>query len=54
MIRRALALHDGSEVIPGFFDLTRVHNAGAAFGMMNTMNFPFKTVIIGADRRRHW
>jgi len=46
LIVSALALHDGSEVIPGFFDLTRVHNAGAAFGMMNTMNFPFKTAIL--------
>ena len=46
MIVSAFALHDGAEVIPGFFDLTRVHNAGAAFGMMNTMNFPFKTTIL--------
>ena len=46
MIVSAFALHDGSEVIPGFFDLTRVHNAGAAFGMMNTMDFPFKTAIL--------
>ncbi len=46
LIVSALALHDGSEVIPGFFDLTRVHNAGAAFGMMNTMDFPFKTAIL--------
>ncbi len=46
LIVSALALHDGSEVIPGFFDLTRVHNAGAAFGMMNTMNFPFKTAVL--------
>jgi len=46
LVVSAFALHDGSEVIPGFFDLTRVHNAGAAFGMMNTMDFPFKTAIL--------
>ena len=46
MVRSAFELHEGSSVIPGFFDLTRVHNAGAAFGMMNTMDFPFKTVIL--------
>ncbi len=46
MITAAFALHEGSTVIPGFFDFTRVHNAGAAFGMMNTMEFPFKTVIL--------
>ena len=46
MVTSALALHEGTTVIPGFFDLTRVHNAGAAFGMMNTMEFPFKTVLL--------
>ena len=46
MVTSAFALHEGSTVIPGFFDLVRVHNAGAAFGMMNTMDFPFKTVIL--------
>jgi signal peptidase II len=46
MIRSAYQLHQGSNVIPGFFDLTRVHNAGAAFGMMNTVDFPFKTVAL--------
>jgi len=35
-------------VIPGFFDLTRVHNTGTAFGFMNTTDFPFKTVILAA------
>ena len=46
MVTSAFALHQGTTVIPGFFDLTRVHNAGAAFGMMNTMEFPFKTVLL--------
>jgi signal peptidase II len=47
MIRPALALHDSVEVIPGFLDLTRVHNTGAAFGMLNTADFPFKAVVLG-------
>jgi signal peptidase II len=34
------------EVIPGFLDLTRVHNTGAAFGMMNGVDFAFKTVVM--------
>jgi signal peptidase II len=46
MIVSAFALHEGTTVISGLFDLTRVHNAGAAFGMMNTMDFPFKTAIL--------
>lgn len=46
MIRPALALHESIEVIPGFLDLTRVHNTGAAFGMLNTVDIPFKPVLL--------
>ena len=27
-------------------DFTRVHNTGAAFGMLNGVDFPFKTVVL--------
>ena len=27
-------------------DLTRVHNTGAAFGMLNGVDFPFKTLAL--------
>lgn len=46
MIRPALALHESREVIPGVLDLTRVHNTGAAFGMLNAVEFPFKTLVL--------
>jgi signal peptidase II len=46
LVRPALALHDSVEVIPGFMNLTRVHNTGAAFGMLNSVDFPFKTVVL--------
>jgi signal peptidase II len=46
LVRPALALHDSVEVIPGFLNLTRVHNTGAAFGMLNSVDFPFKTVVL--------
>jgi signal peptidase II len=46
MVRRALELHDTIEVFPGFLSLTRVHNTGAAFGMFNAMDFPFKTAVL--------
>ena len=46
MMRPALALHQSVEVIPGFLDLTRVHNTGAAFGMLNAVDFPLKTVVL--------
>ena len=51
LVRPALALHDSIEVIPGFLDLTRVHNTGAAFGMLNAADFPFKTrgAVAGGD-----
>lgn len=46
MIRPMLALHESREIIPGFLDLTRVHNTGAAFGMLNSAEFPFKTLVL--------
>ena len=46
LIRPALALHESVVVIPGFVDFTRVHNTGAAFGMLNSAEFPFKTVVL--------
>lgn len=45
-VRPRLNLFDSIDVIPGFFSLTRVHNTGAAFGMLNNAEFPFKTVVL--------
>ena len=45
-VRASLELHESVEVIPAFFDLTRVHNSGTAFGFMNGTDFPFKTIIL--------
>ena len=46
MVRSHLVLHESVPVIPGFFDLTRVHNTGAAYGFLNGVDFPFKTVLL--------
>ncbi len=46
MVRSRYELFDGTTVIPGFFNLTRVHNTGAAFGMLNGIEFPFKTLVL--------
>jgi signal peptidase II len=46
LVRRALELHDTMDVIPGFLNLTRVHNTGAAFGMFNGVEFPYKTGVL--------
>jgi signal peptidase II len=45
-VRSSFALYDSVTVVSGFFDLTRVHNFGAAFGFMNTAEFPFKDVVL--------
>jgi signal peptidase II len=46
IVRRHIPLNESITVIPGFFDLTRVHNTGTAFGFMNATDFPFKTVTL--------
>ena len=35
-------------VIPGLLDFTHVLNTGAAFGFLNSVDFPFKTTLIAA------
>lgn len=46
LVRASFELHESLEIIPGFFNLTRVHNYGAAFGLMNNADFPFKTAVL--------
>lgn len=46
LVRRSLPLHDSVTVIPGILNFTHVRNTGAAFGMLNGVEFPFKTVVI--------
>jgi signal peptidase II len=46
VVRAEFELHESLEIIPGFFNLTRVHNYGAAFGLLNAADFPMKTVVL--------
>jgi signal peptidase II len=46
LVRGRLALYDSVTVIPGWLDLTRVHNTGVAFGMMNGTDFPLKSIVV--------
>jgi len=46
LVRDRLALYDSVTVIPGWLDLTRVHNTGVAFGMMNGADFPLKSIVV--------
>ena len=41
-----LGLHESLPVIRGLLDLTHVRNTGAAFGFLNTADFPGKPVVI--------
>jgi signal peptidase II len=46
LVRNRLAYGESIEVIPGWLDLTRVHNTGAAFGLLDTIDCPFKSLVM--------
>jgi signal peptidase II len=46
LVRQMVPLHSSVAIVPGFLDLTHVRNTGAAFGILQNVDFPFKTVII--------
>ncbi len=47
IIRRTLPLHgEPAQIIPGFLDLTHVQNTGAAFGLLNAADFPYKAAVM--------
>lgn len=48
LVRQHLPLHSSVSVIPGLFDLTHVRNTGAAFGILNAADFPFKSILLMA------
>jgi signal peptidase II len=47
IVRRTLPLHgEPLEVIPGLLDLTHVQNTGAAFGLLNSVEFAYKPAVM--------
>ena len=46
VVRATLTLHASTTIVPGFLDLTHVRNTGAAFGILNEADFPFKTPLL--------
>lgn len=48
LVRASLAVGDSREVIPGFLNLAHVQNTGAAFGMLNDVDFPYKSAVMVA------
>ena len=48
LIRRQLELYDSTAIIPNLFSLTRIHNTGAAYGLLDNVDLPFKTPLLAA------
>ena len=46
LVRQTLPLHDSRTIIPGVLDFTHVQNTGAAFGLLNAAEFPFKAAVM--------
>lgn len=46
LVRARVPLHHSVEVIPNLLDITHVRNTGAAFGFLNGVDFPGKTLVI--------
>jgi signal peptidase II len=46
VVRTTLPLHDTINVIPGLLDITHVQNTGAAFGILNAADFPYKPAVM--------
>jgi signal peptidase II len=46
VVRATVPLHGSRTIIPGLLDFTHVQNSGAAFGILNAAEFPYKTAVI--------
>ena len=46
LVRRQFELYDSTVVIPNLFSLTRIHNTGAAYGLFDGTDLPFKTALL--------
>jgi signal peptidase II len=48
LVRSNLQLGESRTIIPGLLDLAHVQNTGAAFGMLNDVDFAYKPLVIVA------
>lgn len=46
LVRASIPLHDRIVMIPGFFDLTHVQNAGAAFGLFAGATSRYRPILL--------
>jgi len=45
-VKRLLPLHESRSLIPNLLDFTHVQNTGAAFGLLNAADFPYKSAVM--------
>ena len=46
LVRALLPLHESRQIIPNLLDFTHVQNTGAAFGLLNAADFPYKSAVM--------
>ncbi len=46
LVRALLPLHESRHIIPNVLDFTHVQNTGAAFGLLNAADFPYKSAVM--------
>ena len=48
LVRATLGVGESRTIIPGLLDLAHVQNTGAAFGLLNNVDFPYKQAVVVA------
>ena len=46
IVKSTIPLYAKHTVVPNLFDLTHVQNTGAAFGLLNAADFPYKSAVM--------
>jgi signal peptidase II len=46
LVKRLLPQRESHSIIPNLLDFTHVQNTGAAFGLMNAADFPYKSAVM--------
>ena len=46
LVRALLPLHESVSIVPELLDFTHVRNTGAAFGLLNAVDVPFKPLLM--------
>jgi signal peptidase II len=45
LVHATVGLYESRTIVPGLIDLVHVRNEGVAFGLLNTLDIPFKPVL---------